>query len=109
MHFFHDCYVGTVLVRQPGRSSCTIVHSGSRQLLHALFYLRNAEPLHPCSRTRGGYSDYVLTLRASLRLLSPLRFGSLHLLPWMACMLFLQEQKTVTKKITIFRAPLSFF
>jgi hypothetical protein len=29
MYFFYDCRVISVLVRQPGRSSCTIVHSGS--------------------------------------------------------------------------------
>ena len=87
------------------------VHCGSRQLLLALLYL-----LHPCSRPRGGYSDSVLALRASLWLLSPLRFGSLHLLPWMACMLFSPKAPTVGAgaknshgKITIFRGALSLF
>jgi len=56
---------------------------------------------------RGGYSDFVLALRASLRLLSPLRFGSLHLLPWMACMLALQEQMPVTEKSLFLEIPLS--
>ena len=85
MHFFRDCHRGlvvptvgsSVLVRQPGRPSCTNGHSGSRQLLHALLYLRGADPLHSCSRPRG---------------------ASLHLLPWMACMAVLQEQKNRSRK-----------
>jgi hypothetical protein len=31
MHFSRDCGVSSVLVRQPGRPSCTIVHSGSQR------------------------------------------------------------------------------
>jgi hypothetical protein len=82
MHFLRDCRVtptlgSSVLVRQLGRSSCTKVHSRSRQLRHALLYLRGAEPLHPCSLPRG---------------------TALHLLPRMACTQFLQEQKKGTKK-----------
>ena len=34
-------------------------------------------PIH-CGSARGGYSGGALALRASLWLLSPLRFGSLH-------------------------------
>ncbi len=28
----------------------------TRQLLHALFYLRDAGPLHPCSRAENDYN-----------------------------------------------------
>ena len=56
-----------------------------------------------CGSLRGGYSGFALALRASRWLLSPLRSGSLHLLPWMACMSVLQEHKTDHKKITILR------
>jgi hypothetical protein len=90
MRFFRDCGRGlvvptvgsSVLVRQPGGSSCTKVHSGSRQSLHALFYLWGAEPLHPCSRPRGAF---------------------LHLLPWVECMTVLQEQKNSLQKNHYFK------
>jgi hypothetical protein len=92
MHFFRDCGRGlvaptvgsSVLVRQTGRSSCTNVHSGS---------------------PRGGYSGFALALRASRWLLSPLRSGSLQLLPWMAYKPVLQEQKQITKKLLFLEAP----
>ncbi len=60
MHFFCDCRVASwrLLLAAPcGYASpvdppVTLVHAGSRQLLHALPYLRNAEPLNPGSRPR---------------------------------------------------------
>jgi len=51
------------------------------------------------------YLLYISSVWALLWLLSPLRFDSLALLPWMACMQALQEQKPVTKKLLFLEAP----
>ena len=72
----------------------------SERLLLVLYLLLS------CSRARSGYSGFALALRASLWLLSPLRSGSLLLLPRMACMQALQEQKPVAKKSLFLEVPL---
>jgi hypothetical protein len=89
---------------------------------------RCAEPLHPCSRPRGGSgtpdrSYSALALRASRLLLSPQRSGSSlrSAYSWYTYwqdgmyavfaswrLLLVQEQKTVTKKSLFLEAPFSY-
>jgi hypothetical protein len=76
MRFFRDCGRGPYCW-QLRAAPIPVILMYYRTLrfstfFHALFYLRGAEPLHPCSRPRG---------------------ATLQLLSWMACMTVVQEQK----------------
>jgi hypothetical protein len=115
MHFSRDCrrrlraptFGSSVLVRQPGRSSCTTRTLWFSVTAPALLYLRNAEPLHPCSRPRGvtrAAGQPLAVVSTALRLLALIAMDGMYV--WLFRLMAPTVgagAKTDHKKITIFR------